>query len=271
MSLPPIYPKLFYRKSFLSFLTIRNLFLLYLVNCLGSCTSTTKDLSTIPSSDVILYKKILLLETTVADLPLRITPNISSELLEKLPKGTLLEGIAYSIKTIPTKRMNGINYTEPWQKVITEDGQTGWAYGGGLNLTNPIIPTVAQNDFLQKRLKGIFGTNLSMEIFQYRKTYDAIASSRDFATIYSKGLSLRDSVAQILSMTAEVVDPYEPADFSWLECTLPGFRIQLVAEATAYYPYIDYASFLKKANTTVEKEDDFFLHLNIAKYSHVQR
>ena len=139
-------------------------------------------------------------------------------------------------------------------------------FGGGVALTNPIIPTSTQNDFLQKRLKGIFGTDLSREILQYRKAYNAVSTSRNFANVYSKGLSLRDSVAQTLSMTTEVVDPYEPADFSWLEYALPGFKIQLAAEATAYYPYINYAAFLEKAKTTSEKEDDLFLLLNIAMY-----
>jgi len=131
MSLPPIYPKLFYRKSLCSFLVIRNLFLLFLIYCLGACTSTTKDIPTL-SSDVVLYKKSLALKTIVADLPLRSTPTASSNLIENLPKETLLEGIAYSNKTIHLNRINGINFKEPWQKVKTEDGTTGWVYGGGL-------------------------------------------------------------------------------------------------------------------------------------------
>jgi len=267
MSLPPIYPNLFYRKSFSSFRVTRNTFLfIFLVYSLVSCKTTTKDLPTKSNSDVVLYKKALSLKTIVADFSLMSAPDFNSELIENLPKGTLLKGIAFSNKTIHSKSINGITYKEPWQQIKTEDGKTGWMYGGGLTLVGPIVPTMAQSDFLQKRLNGIFGTGLSMDILLYRKTYNAISTSRNFANAYSKGLSLRDSVAQILSTTAEVVDPYEPADFSWLEYTLPGFRIQLVAEATAYYPYIDYAFFLEKANTTFEKEDDLFMQLNIAMY-----
>lgn len=265
MSLSPRQSSLFYTTTALPLQKVRNFFLFLSLFCfLVSCKTTIKDFPSL-SNNTVLYEKSLPLSTIISGLSLRSAPNFTSDILERLPKGVLLEGIGFS-KAINAKRINGILFKEHWQQVKTEDGKTGWVYGGGLTLIHTTNLTIAQNEFLQKRLNGIFGKNLSIEILQYRKSYKALSTSRNFANLYSKGLSIRDSVAQILSTTAEVVDPYEPADFSWLEYSLPGFQVQLVAEATAYYPYINYASFLEKATTTLEKEDDLFLQLNVAMY-----
>lgn len=266
MRLSPNSSDLIYLKSAFLLRKTSTLFLFICISCLlVSCNTSTKDFSNLPT-DQISYEKVLPLNTVLSDLPLRSTPDFTGDLIGNLPKGSHLEGLAYSNKVSPKKRINSINYEEPWQLVKTEEGKTGWIYGGGLTLTEPIIPTVEQNIFLQKRLNGLFGADLSIEILQYRKTYQTITSSQDFANAYSKALSIRDSVAQILASESEVVDPYEPADFSWLEYCLPGLQIQLVTEATTYYPYIDYAAFLERATRTLEKEDDLFSQLNVTMY-----
>lgn len=266
MRLSPISPDLLYVRSIFLLRKISTLLIFtYLFYFLVACNTSTKDFSNLPI-DRVAYEKVLPLSTILSDIPLRNAPDFASDLIENLPKGTYLKGLAYSDKVSPQKRINGINYKEPWQLVRTEDGKTGWIYGGGLRLIEPIVPTVEQNIFLQKRLTGIFGANLSIEILQYRETYHGISTSSDFANAYNKGLSIRDSVAQILATEAEVVDPYEPVDFSWLEYCLPGLQVQLVAEATTYYPYIDYTAFLTQAAKTSGKEDDLFSQLNVAMY-----
>ncbi len=266
MFLSPIHSNLFYTKKAFPIRKTRNLFLFLFSFCfVVSCNTTTKDFTSL-STEMVLYEKVLELSTIVPEVYLRIDPSFTSDFIETLPRGTRLEGLAFSNKTNSTKRVNGIIYKEPWQQVKTEDGKIGWVYGGELMLIKAVIPTAAQNTFLQKRLSGIFGPDLSVEILQYRKTYQAISTSSTFAEVYSKGLSIRDSVALILASKAEIVDPYEPVDFSWLEYCLPGLRIELVAEATTYYPYIDYAAFLEKSNMTSGKEDDLFSQLNVAMY-----
>ena len=205
--------------------------------------------------------------TTVNNLQLRTAPNMKAEIIDSLANNVILIGLGETSEEASTMRLRGISYMEPWQKVKTENGTTGWVFGGGLNIATPDINSEAQNFFLQNRLIGVFGKELAKEIQQYRTAYHNIGSCENFAINYRQGLRIRDSIVQILQYTEEVIDPVEPANLDWLEQAMPGFKTQLVAESTKFHLFVDYKEFGKKAKLTPKKEDDAFIDLYLSIYA----
>jgi len=205
--------------------------------------------------------------TTVNELQLRTTPNIKAKVIDSLANNLILIGLGETSKEVSNIRLRGISYKEPWQKVKTASGKTGWVFGGGLNIATPDKNSVAQNNFLQTRLSGVFGESIAREIQQYRMAYQRIRSCTNLANAYRQGIIIRDSIVQVLHNTAEVVDPVEPANLDWLEQAMPGFKTQLVAESTKFHLFVDYQQFNKKSALTPEKEDDIFIDLNLQIYT----
>lgn len=74
------------------------------------------------------------LYVTVEDLKLRKAPNVVGEIITKL---SLFQEVFYEDETTDKKKVidwgNGIITNEPWVKVSTKEGETGWVYGAGVH------------------------------------------------------------------------------------------------------------------------------------------
>lgn len=204
--------------------------------------------------------------TTVDNLQLRTAPNTTAAIIDSLANNVILIGLGETSEEISNIRLRGISYKEPWQRVKTASGKIGWVFGGGLNIATPSPKSSEQSNFLQTRLVGVLGATLAEEIQTYRTNYHKITSCTDLASTYRHGLKIRDSIVQILHNTTEVVDPVEPANLDWLVQAMPGFKTQLVAEATKFHLFADYQEFNKKSIETPGKEDDTFIGLNLNIY-----
>ncbi|NJL77473.1 MAG: SH3 domain-containing protein [Saprospiraceae bacterium] len=74
------------------------------------------------------------LYVTIEGLNLRIEPNVSAEVIAKLP---LFEKVYFLNETTDFKKEidwgNGLVTNEPWIKIRTENGRSGWVYGVGVH------------------------------------------------------------------------------------------------------------------------------------------
>jgi len=206
------------------------------------------------------------LTTSLDNVRLRDAPGEEAKVLQHLPKGTVLYDLG-EVSDFTTKvRLRGIELNEPWLKVRTESGTTGWVYGGVLNFTMNDSSELAKL-LMQKRLLALFGQNLADRMAVYRQDFQKAASAADLAKAYRSGTTLRDSLVRLLQDKITVTDPHELPDLFWLEQTMPGFVPQLVAEGTAYYLFWNYKNLLQKAQATAEAADDDFVHLALAIYA----
>ena len=77
--------------------------------------------------------------TWINKLRMRAEPNTESAVIAELPEGEALTFL--DEKTDFTQKINirGTVMDEPWLKVRTKTGQTGWVYGGGVKFYRPKI------------------------------------------------------------------------------------------------------------------------------------
>ena len=232
----------------------------------GACQSSLKTSTNPIEENSFATETPIEFITTINNLHLRSAPNLKAAVLDTLTRNATVTGLGVTEAT-SSIQVKGISFDEPWWKVKTTAGKIGWLYGGYLNLAQASIKSIEQNTFLQQRLIGVFGNTTATAIQQYRTAYAAIKSSTDFAATHRMGLTIRDSIVKILENKTEIIDPIAPADLSWLEQALPGFKTQLVAEATLFHLFADYRDFDFKATATTEQEDDAFMNLLLQVYA----
>lgn len=220
-----------------------------------ACRNNKEDKQTDASSTRLI--------TNLDNVRLRDAPGESATVILSLPKGAVLYDLG-EVSDFTTKiKLRGIEFDEPWLKVRTEDGTTGWVYGGALNFTMDDASQLATL-LLDKRVVSLFGRALADSLALYRQHFHSIQSSSDLAQVYREGTALRDAAVRAMDGKIVVSDPNELPDLFWLEQAMPGFISQLVAEGTAYYLFWDYEILLQKAKQTADAPDDDFAHLAIA-------
>jgi len=195
------------------------------------------------------------LTVNLDNLRLRATPGEDGDEIARLSKGTVVYDLG-EVSDFTTKiRLRGIQFDEPWVKVKTENDIEGWVYAGGLHFDLAANNQLSET-LLGIRLQNIFGKSIARDLKIFRTDYDKATTSADFASAYRKGLGLRDTMVRILSEKIPEVDYEKMADLFWLESSMPGYKVQLVAEGTAYYLFNDYKKFDKKTRSTKGQEDD---------------
>jgi hypothetical protein len=253
------------------------IFLLFIIACSGNPTTESNNESesasteVIPNAKVIDNKEPLVFTTNIDNLRLRDQPGTEGKELVRLPLGTkVFDTGEISEFTTPLK-LRGISFDEPWIKVTTEQGVSGWIYGGALNYAlNPKNPEAEV--LLQKRLNGFFGQDIAGAIQKYRQNYNNTNTAAQFAIVYEEGLALRKRLVDRLEEKIEV-DYEELPDLFWLKEAMPGYVPELVAEGTMYHLFNDYKQFQQKAKHTNGSEDDemaglFFLIYQLDSVEH---
>lgn len=220
-----------------------------------------------PTTDPIPFREnSAKLTTNIDNLRLRSTAGEDGEEIARLPKGTDVYDLG-EISDFTTKiKLRGIQFNEPWVKVRTDKGVTGWLYAGGLEFdmenTNQLSETL-----LEKRLQNMFGRDISRWIKIYRTRYKSAKTSAQFAKVYGKGLGIRDTMVALMENNIGTIDYEKIADLNWLEQTMPGYIVQLAAEGTVYYLFNDYAVFNEKAMQTEGNEDDLMADLLLTAFA----
>ncbi|MFK7809873.1 MAG: SH3 domain-containing protein [Saprospiraceae bacterium] len=213
-----------------------------------SADVTTINTESKPNSKPIVFT------TNLDNLRLRDQPGTEGKEIARLPLGTKVYDTGEVSDFTTSLKLRGVKFDEPWIKIKTAQGLSGWIYGGGLSYNlDPNNP--AAQALMQKRLAGLFGSAIAEDIENYTVNYNNASTSAGFAKVYDQGVALRDRFVELLEKKVEV-NHENPADLFWLKQAIPGYVPQLAAEGTIYYLFNDYRQFEQKAKSTSGKEDD---------------
>jgi hypothetical protein len=194
-------------------------------------------------------------------LRVRKTPGQNGEIIATLSKGDKVKDLGEVSSFTTRVQLRGIWFDEPWIKVQTESGETGWVFAGGLNFAMERSNALTDR-LMEIRLQTLFGKDLAKSIEAYRASFRKAGSSEAFAAVYQRGMALRDTLNEQLEQQITVGETAdEQPDLFWLEEAMPGFIPQLVAEGTIYYLFADYKEMLEKVSSTKGLEDDEFIDI----------
>ena len=90
--------------------------------------SITKGVDT-----VRIVTEVTVLYVNIDKLKLRESPNLKGELLEELSLGEKVKFGGEVTDSIYTLNLGSIQVSEPWVKIKTWKGRTGWVYGAGVD------------------------------------------------------------------------------------------------------------------------------------------
>lgn len=225
-----------------------------------ACQPKTAEQEEIPESGSdFAYDLIVEKET----LRLRAEAGPEGAVLQTLTRGARLKDLEQVSNFTSQIQLEGEIYHEPWIRVETEAGDKGWVYARAKDFS------LAGEGSLQdwqyhKRLLAYFGPERTEALAAYRKAYQEVRSSADFAAVYEQGRNLREELVRVLEDQTARIEIEKQPDLFWLSEVVPGFVPQLVAEGTAYYLFADYGQWLGKARQTTEPADDAFTQLCIS-------
>jgi hypothetical protein len=204
-------------------------------------------------------------ETAVADLRLRETPGEKGVIVATLPKGARLEDLGEVSDFTTRVTLRGITFDEPWIKVKTSTGQTGWVYGGGL-IFDASQNSTSTRTLLQKRAIAVLGQPLVERINEHRRDWAATRTEADLARLLDRSMALRDTLSEVLQKRIPPNSAEDMPDMFWLAELFTGFQPQLVAEGTAYHLFCDYRQWLALSKKSNGIQDDIFIDLQIAAF-----
>lgn len=217
------------------------------------------------STETMADKGPVQFETAVSDLRMRETPGEKGVIVATLPKGAKLEDLGEVSDFTTRVTLRGITFDEPWIKVKTSSGQTGWVYGGGL-IFDASQNSPATRALLQKRATAMLGQPLVESINQHRRNWAATRNEADLSRLLEQSTALRDTINEVLQRRIPPTSAEDMPDMFWLAELFTGFQPQLVAEGTAYYLFLDYRQWLALSKKTKGVQDDIFMDLQIAAF-----
>lgn len=235
------------------------LYFLLLFLMIFSCKSDPVKKDAVENNTPVLLPEDTLtrLITAIDKLQLRSGAGKEFEVVFTLKENTLLEATGKISPHKTSTKIRGIQRDEPWLEVKTLEGLQGWIFAGGLRLEGSFETPIAK--ILRKeRLTTMFGTAKARQILQYRTDFYAAENSRDMENVYIRGTILRDSLTRPLGDQVGNFDHEQPPELSWLEDAMPGYTLQMVAEATSYYLFQDYGKLINRAKKTTGEEDETF-------------
>jgi len=195
---------------------------------------------------------------------LQTAPGMAGEQLAILSKNTLLwtEDTVSPFWTTITRA--GKTLDEPWLKVRTADNQEGWIYAGNV----APMDTTKTTEWRQKmRLQALFGKRQTTIIYAYQTDFQAVQQVDDFVHVYQNGQQLSDTLLQLLAQNGTFQERMSLPNLFWLDTLLPGYKMQVVAEGTAYHLFENYKEWLPLAKRTPGEADDAYLDVCLAVYA----
>lgn len=146
---------------------------------------------------------------------------------------------------------------EPWLRVRTSGGQTGWVFGG---LVKPDWRT--EEEMLRwryaKRLQAFLGAAHAQHLIRW--STQAVSSDSALAEHLRTGLALRDMLQTALRYGLRRPTPEAQPDLRWLEEYLRYFRRYRGGIA------LDYSALAHEAQQTKGQQDDYFARLSLQLY-----
>ena len=119
--------------------------LTFLVACKDTNSNSSPETST-PATDSSLQANeakntpgTVEIYTWVDKLRVRATPDTDSEIIAELAEGEALTYLEEKTDFTQKISMRGSVQDEPWLKIRTKEGKTGWVYGGGVKFYRPEV------------------------------------------------------------------------------------------------------------------------------------
>ena len=249
---------------------MNKLFLLFFLSliCFACGNDPQTDETTAPTTTVIsppAKPATTKLTANIDHLRLRAEAGTSGETVTMLQKGDVMYDLG-EVSDFTTKvELRGVKYDEPWLKVKTADGQTGWVYAGGVYF-DPTEASDLIDQILRKRLASFYGEATAKEIADYQNAYARARSDREFAAALRKAdkvITEINKASENSTLGVHILDSDKKPDIRWLRQSFPGYRLGSAAEGTILYLYRDFKQMQDKAGQTKGKADDDYLNLEM--------
>jgi hypothetical protein len=192
---------------------------------------------------------------------LREQPDAGSPVVCALPEGSELMDMHETSRFLTSISLADSLRTEPWLRVQTTDGRSGWVFGGVVAPLN-LEPAAARRWFHEKRMQALFGPALSARIWEmaYRKSP---ATDTAFASRLHEVLLLRDTMNQVLARAVSHDAAAVPANLTWLQEPMQYFFVQHTPTPRLF---TDFRLIARAAAGTRGEQDDQFARIGFAAY-----
>ena len=153
-------------------------------------------------------------------------------------------------------RLRGLDYQDPWVRVLLPDGKRGWVYGGGLGFRN-MEQSVLAETLIKKRLEHFLGNSLAEELHSYAQYFnDLLCDSTAFAERQKKALILQKQIEKALNRHFLAGTSTDLPDFYWLESNFPTFFVQYDRQGKRLRVFQDYKALAREAKRCPGTTDD---------------
>lgn len=192
-------------------------------------------------------------------------PGFDQAVLATLPAGSWLKDLGEVSTIFSRLERQQHQYIEPWIRVQTAKGLSGWVFAAILRPEEG--GSSAQADLLlTKRFQALFGRSGWHALRRYQRQWEQATSAAAVAQVYRRGQVLADSLARALRGRVSSGEVGQPTDLFWLGQMFPGFQPQLIAGGAAYQLFADYRQFWRLAQRSQDQTDDRFFALCIRHY-----
>ncbi len=211
---------------------------------------------------VVLATAILLVATcrrvapgdlyTTSPARLHQAPNESSEVIRRLPVGTRLLDAGEVSPFLVGIYLKDSLWWEPWLRVHTVDGATGWVFGGAVH-PYALAPEDAWRWRCQKRLQALIGVSNAQRFLAWAQSTPRTDTA--LAHHLRAGLVLRDTLQNALRYGIRRTGAANEPEMRWLNNYLCYFRRYRGGIA------LDYGRLAQVARQTAGTQDDVFARL----------
>ncbi len=173
--------------------------LLLLLSVFVACkdTNSTETNTNLPDTNKSVDSIVIAAPTTVTvyawvdKLRMRSEPDTKSEVVAEIPEGGAMTFLDEKTDFTQQITLRGKLYDEPWLKVKTTEGKTGWVYGGGVKFYEPkvaALPTPydrCMDYFKRRRISQANKCIAEIESKQLSKDRQYVAKTKEGALEFS--------------------------------------------------------------------------------------
>ncbi len=114
---------------------------------------------------------------TVENLRLRETPSLKGKVITTIKEGAELTYLKERSEHKDTATLRGVKYEEPWYKVKTAEGKTGWAFGGAIRAVHKTGSSTSDATGLDEAALAALLTSIQKANFNDLKAASALIAS----------------------------------------------------------------------------------------------
>ncbi|MCH2045063.1 MAG: hypothetical protein MK212_13175 [Saprospiraceae bacterium] len=209
----------------------------------------------------------VLLITTTEESILRVAPDFRSKEIKRIQKNdTLIYVNEISAESVKME-LEGVEYEEPWLKVITtDDNQELWIFGACVRFDG-INNQELQELVFTKRLGKLFGDKMCREVLTYHREMQNVQTVPAFKKLYTQGNDLRNDLEVYINEHVSKSNSELLPDFFWLDATFAGFLVSYPPQTNEYKIFRDFKHWQKLAQQTPHNDDDLFVEVMLQAYS----